>query len=284
MKPYVKSLLEMEKKKTRKKHRRLALFTLIVTFSVYRMVFSLILMSSNITITAHRGSTTIAPENTIASVLEAIALDVDYIEIDVQLSKDNKVFLLHDASFKRTAGVPVRPWDLKYEEIQALNVGNYKKTTLFYEAPLLEDVIKVGSLSDVKLNIELKNYGHSGRLPYEVISILKENDFLNRCVITSNSRAMLKEVRKIEPQARIGLITASSSLTTYLQNNFVDFFSINYLAISPRITLYVHSMGKEIFCWTPNNGVSIESAIRAGADNIITNNITLTKLMIITTK
>lgn len=284
MKPYARSLITIERKSNRKRFQRYFFFALVVTFALYRTSFSLILKSSSVSITAHRGSTSISPENTLPAMIGAIAQDVDYIEIDVQLSKDNVPFLLHDSSFKRTAGVSKRPWELNYEEIAEINVGAYKNAPIPISAPTLEEVIQICQLTDVKLNIELKNYGHSQSLVSSVVRVLREYDFLNRCVITSNYTSLLKEVRQTEPSIKIGLITRSASLTTYVQNNFVDFYSVNYLVLSPSIVLYTHSQQKQIFCWTPNNIVSIETALRLGADNIITDNITLTKLIIISTQ
>lgn len=284
MKRYVNSLIDLKKKEMRKKRRRVEAFALISLFIIYRGIFSLILMSSNIEITAHRGSTNIAPENTIASVIEAIALDVNSIEIDVQMSKDGEVFLLHDSSFKRTAKVRAYPWSLSYEEIKAINVGAYKTDTVGFYAPLLDEVIKICSLSSVDLNVELKDYGHSQQLPDEVIKIIKENDFIDKCVITSSSKKLLRKVRDIEPSIKIGLITSSTNLATYISNRFVDFYSVSYLALSPSIAVLIHSMQKEIYCWTPNNRIAIESAIRSGVDNIITNNVTLAKFLVVSKK
>lgn len=277
---YTKNLIELDKKEKRKQRNKIVLFWGIVIFVVYRVVLSLLLISSNIEITAHRGSTNLAPENTMASVVEAIALNVDYIEIDVQLSKDEQVILLHDATFKRTAGIPLAPYMLTYEEIKELNVGNYKFDTLKFVAPLLEDVIKICKYS-CKLNIELKDYGHSQNLVAKVVELIEGNDFVDNCVITSKSTQLLKQVRNLNPNIKIGLITSSASLSTYVQNKFVDFYSINITALSPSITLYAHSNNKKIYCWTPNNKITIETAIHLGADNIITNNVSLTQILII---
>ncbi|MBQ9315138.1 MAG: hypothetical protein IJ220_09170 [Clostridia bacterium] len=260
--------------------RRIVAFILITLFIIYRGTFSLLLMSSNIAVTAHRGSTTVAPENTVSSVLEAIALGADYIEIDVQLTKDGEVILLHDTNFKRVAGIMARPSELTYEEILDLNVGAYK-TELEFHAPLLREVLDVCLLSSTKLNIELKDYRRNARLPYEVVRIIEEYDFLDRCVITSYSQDFLKTVKRLCPKIQVGLITNSSSLTTYIENRFVDFYSINYLSLSPSIVMYIHAKHKEVFCWTPSSRIAIETAIRAGADNIITNNVALAQLLIV---
>lgn len=280
MSVYARSLIEFAKKERKSRNRRVILFCLITIFIIYRTVLSMILISSNIEITSHRGSTNLAPENTMASIIEAITLDVDYIEINVQLSKDEQIILLHDSTFKRTAGIPIAPYMLTYEEIKEINAGNYKFDTFKFDVPLLEDVMKICQYS-CKLNIELKDYGHNQNLATKVVELIEENDFANNCVITSKSTRLLKQVRNLNPNIKIGLITSSASLSTYIQNSFVDFYSVNITALSPSITLYAHSNNKEIHCWTPNTTVTIKAAIHLGADNIITNNVPLTKLLIV---
>ena len=117
-----KNLIEIQKKQNKKRRFRTLLFILIFLFVTYRGLFSILLISADIKITAHRGSTVLSPENSISSVVEALALNVDYIEVDAQLTKDGKVILLHDRTFKRTAGITSKPKDLTYEEMQNINV------------------------------------------------------------------------------------------------------------------------------------------------------------------
>ena len=284
MKTEGRSLREIQRVEKKKRKRRITAFVLLVSFLLYRFVFSLLLMSSNITVTAHRGSTNVAPENTVASVLEAIAVNADYVEIDVQLTKDGEVILLHDATFKRVAGVPIRASELTYEEIQALNVGFYKMETIDFRAPLLKEVLDVCTLSSVKLNIELKNYDKNEILPYKVVEIIKAYDFIDRCVVTSYSQSFLKTVKRLCPEIKVGLITNSSSIATYVKCRFVDLYSIRYISLTPSIVMYIHSQHKEVYCWTPSTKIAIETAIMAGADNIITNNVVLARLLIVSSK
>ena len=280
MKIFAKNLIEIQKKQNRKRNFKTFLFALIFLFVTYRGLFSLLLISSDIKITAHRGSTMLSPENSIPSVIEALALDVDYIEVDVQLTKDGKVILLHDRTFKRTAGIVIEPKDLTYEEMQNINIGYYKSSTFVTSVPLLEDVIKLCKYS-CGLNIELKDYGNNDELPAKVVKLLEDYDYADKCYITSSSSKFLKEVRKLNPNIKIGLITKSTMLSTYIKNNFVDFYSVNYLALSPSITLYARSNNKKLHTWTPSSKIAIETAIRMGANNIITDNITSTKFTII---
>lgn len=279
-----RNLIDIQRNERRKRKRKIIIFLLLTAFVVYRFVFALILMSSNIVVTAHRGSKSVAPENTVASVLEAIAIEADFVEIDVQLTKDDEVILLHDATFKRVAGVSKRPSEMTYEEIQKLNVGLYKTDTFEFQAPLLKDVLDVCKFSTIMLNIELKDYAKNRRLAYKVVEIIKEYDFCDRCVITSYSQELIRIVKDICPEIKVGLISKSSSLATYINCQFVDLYSVNYIALSPSIVMFAHSRNKEIYCWTTNSKVSIETAIRAGADNIITDNVTLTRLLIVSLK
>lgn len=278
----LRHIIRKEKKKRR---RKTIAFVLITMFIFYRLIFSLILISSNINVMAHRGATNIAPENTIASIMEAVTLGADCSEIDVQLTKDGQVILLHDVTFKRVAGISSRVSELTYEEIQNINVGAYKGEAIEFHAPTLDEVIDVCIITGMKLNIELKNYYNNEILPDEVVRIIKEHDFESNCVISSYSIPFLKRVKELCPEISVGLITSSASLTTYINNyKYVDFFSINYYALSPSIVMYVHARNKKAFCWTPSNHFTIETAIRMGADSIITNNVTLARLKIVSMK
>lgn len=275
-----KNLIEIQKKQNRKRRFKTLLFTLILIFVTYRCLFSILLISSDIKITAHRGSTVLSPENSIPSVIEALALNVDYIEVDAQLTKDGEVILLHDRTFKRTAGIRQRPKDLTYAEMQDINIGYYKSQTFETSVPLLEDVMKLCRYS-CGLNIELKDYGNNEGLPAKVVKLIEDYDYVDNCYITSTSSRFLKEVRSLNPDIKIGLITSSTMLATYINNNFVDFYSVNYMALSPSITLYARSNNKKLHTWTPNSKIAIETAIRMGANNIITDDISSTKFVII---
>ena len=277
----IRDLRDILRKEKKKRRRRIVTFIILTVFLLYRLVFSMILIASNITVTAHRGGTKVAPENTIASILEAVALGADCVEIDVQMTKDGEVILLHDASFQRVAKISKRPRELMYEEVQELNVGAYKGETIEFHAPTLDEVIEVCQLSGMKLNIELKDYSGNDKLPYEVVKIIIEHDFVSNCVISSFSPKFLRIVKELCPEIKVGLITNSNYVTTYMKNNFVDFYSVSYYSLSPSIVMYAHARNKTVSCWTPNSQFAIQTAIRTGSDNIITDNVTLTQVMIV---
>lgn len=280
MKVCKENLMQIEKKNRRKNKIHIFSFILLSIITSLHFISITLFNTSNVKITAHRGSSIFAPENTKASVLEAIALNVDYIEIDVQLTKDNHVILLHDSTFKRTAGVAVKPSSLNYEEILELNVGNYKDNTFHHAAPLLKDIIEICP-SSITLNIELKNYGYSELLPKEVVTLIEKYNREKNCVISSSSLILLEKVNQLNPTIRTGLIVNSALTSIYYEENFLSFYAINYNVLTPNLSFYLHKKGKEVHCWTPNTHFSIEHAINLGADNIITDKVSLAKFLIL---
>ena len=80
---------------------------------------------SQVEITAHRGSSKHAPENTMAAIKAAIDEMADYSEIDVQLSEDGVPVVCHDLNLARVAGVDVSLKNLTFDQLEQLDVGSH---------------------------------------------------------------------------------------------------------------------------------------------------------------
>ena len=94
-------------------------------------------------VVAHRGASSLAPENTLASVLKAMELGADQCEIDVQLTKDGEVVLLHDSLLKRTTGKPGVLTDYTFNELKEFEVGSWFNQDFIGEPiPTLREVIR----------------------------------------------------------------------------------------------------------------------------------------------
>lgn len=109
---------------------------------------------------AHRGDAQCFPENTWVALNAAVEAGAGFIEFDVQLSKDGIPFLLHDASFDRTAGVSVSPFDLTMAEISKISVGEPDRFSDLYaeEKPisLAELCVRLNAWTKVHSFIEIK--------------------------------------------------------------------------------------------------------------------------------
>ncbi len=138
-------------------------------------------------VTAHRGSSFKAPENSLSAVRIAIEDGADTIEIDVQMTRDGVLVLNHDRSLSKVASVGERFHNLTYAEIAEFDIGSRFSIEFAGERiPTLAEVIQcmTGIPPSVKLNIELMDYGYSPEISRAAIELVKEMGFESRVVIT----------------------------------------------------------------------------------------------------
>lgn len=137
-------------------------------------------------VTAHRGASARYPENTMAAFEGAKELGADWIELDVQQSRDGQIFVMHDTNFIRTAGVDRNTWEMNYDEIRTLDVGSFFSSRFAGErVPLLSEVIAFAKENGIKLNIEMKPTGHEHEFEQKVAEIIATEKFADQCVVTS---------------------------------------------------------------------------------------------------
>jgi glycerophosphoryl diester phosphodiesterase len=219
-------------------------------------------------VTAHRGHSRAAPENTLSAVRKAIESGADYAEIDVRQTADGVVVLLHDSDLKRVAGDPRRIEELTYDEVRKLDVGSWFDPSFAGEhVPTLAEVIELAR-GRIKLNIELKINGQDRRLAQEVARIVHEKDFESECLITSFAYDALREIKQRYPRQRTGLIVAHA-LGDVSQLE-VDALSVRVDFLSDDLLRAAHSRGREVHVWTVKGAGQITRLIKRGVDNIIT--------------
>jgi len=222
----------------------------------------------HIAVTAHRGSSLKAPENTMSALRQAIADGADYAEIDVQTTADGVVILMHDADLMRIASVNRRIQDTRFEELKEIDIGSWFSGDFSNErTAILDEAIKLVN-GRIKLNIELKYNRPDPGLMGKVGNIIRSNAFSRKCVITSLNNGELQTFRKSFPEIKTGLIVfrALGSLT---KTEF-DFLSIQATKATSRLVKNAHKKGKEIHVWTVNDLQTALSMIEVGVDNIIT--------------
>jgi glycerophosphoryl diester phosphodiesterase len=221
-----------------------------------------------VAVTAHRGASMAAPENTMAAFRAAMAAGADYAELDVQLTRDRRVAVLHDADLMRMGGEPRRVAASTLAELQTVDVGRRTGAALAGErVPALEDVIDAVR-GRMKLNVELKYNVPDPELAPAVVELLRREDFLDDVVITSLDYAALRQVRALEPRLRTGhIVTAGIGDLTRSQ---ADFLSLNAARATPLLIRRARAAGKQVHVWTVNDPDVMLRMIERGVDNVIT--------------
>ena len=220
-------------------------------------------------ITAHRGSSSGAPENTMAALEKAVEEMADRAEIDVQETADGVIVLCHDTSLKRVAGINKKVSDLTLEQIKKLDVGSWFSSEYQGEQiPTLEEVMEYAK-GKIDLNIEIKNLGNSSGLPEKVIELVEKYEMQEQCVITSTNRFYLKRVKAVNPEIRTGYII-SAAYGNFYSDEFIDLISIRSSFVTERMIESAHEAGKAVHAWTVNGKVEMERLKQLGVDDMIT--------------
>jgi glycerophosphoryl diester phosphodiesterase len=224
-------------------------------------------------VTAHRGFSKKAPENTLYAFEKALESGADYIELDVQLTKDGQLVVFHDEKLDRVTDGKGKLTEHTYDELQQLSAGSwFGKDGEFDDAkiPLLSEVFDLID-HDIMLNIEIKNRGDAMLTAEKTVELIKEYDFEDSCYVTSFSYAAIKRVKKLDPEIKTGLIANVATTTAFTQLKYIDALSLNHLLVNQAVVNNAHQNGKRVFVWTVDSKSEMQKMMSMGVDNIITN-------------
>jgi glycerophosphoryl diester phosphodiesterase len=219
-------------------------------------------------VTAHRGYSLKAPENTLAAIRQAIDVGADWAEIDVQQTRDGEVVLLHDNDLKRMTGDRRKPGELTLAELRKLDVGSRFSPMFAGEhVPTLLEVIALAR-GKIKVNIELKFPGKDHRMAKKVADLLRQEAFEDHCFVASLDYDGVTLAKKHNPKLRTAaIISVALGDVSKLD---VDVLSVNAKLVNDRFLRTARQLGKEVHVWTVNDRRSMRRWIERGVDNIIT--------------
>jgi glycerophosphoryl diester phosphodiesterase len=161
-------------------------------------------------VVAHRGFSGKAPENTMAAFTMALQAGVSMIELDVQVSKDNRVVVIHDPTVDRTTDGQGKVSELTVVELKKLDAGSWFDRKYSGEKiPTLEEALELIA-PKVWVNIELKSTRilrkADTRIADATVSVVREKGLLNRVLFSSFNHKLMKYLKKREPNAHTGVI------------------------------------------------------------------------------
>lgn len=232
-------------------------------------------LKKEIEVTAHRGGSLDFPENTMSAFKGAKEAGADWIELDIQQTKDRKIVISHDTNVLRITGVNRDIIDMTYEEISKLDAGSFFSEKFKGEKmPLLEEALEFAKNNNVKLNIELKPTGKEIDFEKDVVELIKKYDFVDRCVVTSQVYSAIENVKKIDSNIKT-LYVMSIAIGDITKLEYADNFSVEATNVNEELVNRVHSEGKKLFAWTINTEENINNMIELNVDNIITDDYNL---------
>jgi glycerophosphoryl diester phosphodiesterase len=221
---------------------------------------------------AHRGASGYAPENTLAAFRRAVAQGVNFIETDLQLTRDAHFVAIHDETVDRTTNGHGSVQQMTLAEIRRLDAGSWFASEFMSErVPALEDVLEFARKNDVVFYLELKPSGYWGG-EHALISALRNSAEVARSVIISFDPAILTSLRKIEPTLMTGLLHDGK-----LENPFgkAEEIGARQIAVrgdlvTPNFLTQAKKRDFQVVCWTVNSPAHMRMLASAGVDGIMT--------------
>ncbi len=152
----------------------------------------------SLVIASHRAAHAVYPENSLASIREAIRLGVDIIEIDVKVSSDGVPFLLHDATLNRTAVSARGPLEtMSAEQIKKVRLKNTDGTDSDQFIPTLREALELAK-GKVYVDLDLK----TEKVEY-IVPIVKELGMADQVFFFDSDWEVLDKVRSLLPEAQL---------------------------------------------------------------------------------
>ena len=251
---------------------------------------------------AHRGARSLAPENTISAARKALEVGADGWELDVQMSRDKKLVVIHDESLVRTSNVkeifPHREsWlvrDFTLKELQELDFGSwFNETDPFGQIAAgnvskeeqrsfagvkilsLEEALEFTKKSKWKVNIEIKSFSFETdnfELVEKVVDQINQFKMEKMVMVSSFNHAYIKRVKKLNPRITTGALVDKplNNPANYLKEIEADVYDVSVSAISLDEIELLQSKGFSVIIWTVNNEKTMKDLIKVGVDGVIT--------------
>lgn len=227
---------------------------------------------------AHRGASAYAPENTMAAFKKAAAMEVDYIEFDVQMTKDGQLVVIHDSTVDRTTDGEGSVGEMTYDQLRQLDAGSWFNAAYQGEKiPALREVLDAFG-GRVGMLLELKRPAQYPGIELKLAMELKQRhlDMPKKhagVIVQSFDTESLKEVRTLMPHIPVAVLVANarkltaSTLLDY--RRYADAVHPKLTGLNRPLVERIRSFGLNVMGWTARNDWNAAALDHAGVDGVI---------------
>jgi glycerophosphoryl diester phosphodiesterase len=227
-------------------------------------------------IIAHRGASQVAPENTMPAFLKAIQAGADAIELDVQMTRDNQVIVIHDEWLNRTTDGHGFVCNMTAKSMRQLDAGSWFHPTFANtKVPLLAEVLDFVSQKGIAIHIELKN----NLIPYpglenEVIQLIRQFRMENSVVLSSFRFDSLYHCQHLAPHIRRGFLCWN---VVQILDHRDGWKELELFSVHPHISMLsaslrpVYEEGLRIYPYVVERKSQLQQCVTYGVDGFFTN-------------
>ena len=223
---------------------------------------------------AHRGYSAKFPENTLLAFAEALKAGCDGIELDVHLSADGGLVIIHDEDVRRTTNGAGLVSEMRLGELRALDAGCGEKI------PLLSEYFGLAAGFDVVTNIELKNdvVNYVG-LEEKVLDLVCEFGLSDRVIISSFNRASVDKVKQLAPSIACGYLFSDlespdwNTVFASMKSKGVEYVHPCVTSVNETFLAAASKHGIPFSVWTVNDIATMQRLTSHGAYAVFTDDV-----------
>jgi glycerophosphoryl diester phosphodiesterase len=245
-------------------------------------------MSIHLQRVAHRGGSSLAPENTLAAFRNALTLPVDAVELDVQMSRDGHLIVFHDNTMQRLTNGEGNILDLDFATLRSLDAaahfpGGWPETA---QIPTLSEVLLLMK-ERARVYIEIKTserdgvYGRYPRIAEAVLRDVRIARMLHRVIIISFDWPLLLHIKSLEPRLQTGANVsqdvwdshaenALATLTAKVRKFGCSWVNMDSRLFTPEMPARVHEQDLKLGLWTVNTLEEMRRFASARVDALTT--------------
>ncbi|HEO4028338.1 TPA: glycerophosphodiester phosphodiesterase [Streptococcus agalactiae] len=261
------------------KHIACVILALAIGTTALKNAIALALLQDNISIKkeliAHRGDTSHGVENSIEALKAAHKAKADYSEMDVIMTKDHKLVVIHDDNLKRLSGMNKDVSKLTLDQVTKIPIHQGRFAS---HIPSFAEFMKTAQSLDQKIMIELKPYNQNLDIyADEFIKEFKELRLSTKHKVMSLNLTLIEKVEKKLPQLDTGYLIPLHWGT--LQNHNVDFYGIEEFSYNDWIAYLAQEYNKQLYVWTINRDNLMIRYLQSPVNGIITDELNLFKVI-----
>jgi glycerophosphoryl diester phosphodiesterase len=226
---------------------------------------------------AHRGVSARYPENTLAAFKGAIDAGAHMIELDVCLSKDRRLVVIHDDTVDRTTNGTGAVKALSLDQLSRLDAGSWFDPRFNAERlPTLAQVLDTAK-GHLLVNIEIKpeafeDEGSADAVERQVLNLVREKSMLDDVLVSSFEWQVLENLRKIEPDIALGLLSdvpADESLLHWFQRIKGFSWHPDFRVLTRQQVDRLHLLGARVFPYAVDGKIDTRGMLAMGVDGLI---------------
>lgn len=224
---------------------------------------------------AHRGASAYAPENTLEAFLLAAEQGADGVELDVQLTKDGEMVVVHDEEIDRVSDGSGFVKDYTLAELKILNFNKTHPEYQDVKIPTLREVYEALKPTGMTINVELKTgiFWYKD-LEKKVLELTKEMEMEDRVIYSSFNHYSIAKILELDPKASTGILYADIIYDVMNYAKKIGTGALHpatfHVQMADFLQQYVES-DLAVHVWTVNDKAEIERLMEAGVDAVITN-------------